>query len=172
MPEIADGARERVVARGRISRLIPIALAFCYAAQCAWFIGTQSFTYDEPVHVIAGLDAWRHGRFELWNDQPPLGRLLITAPLIIAGHSRWQIEDRGPSGANFWTVSIRPDPVALAWVIRPVNVALGLALAALLWTTTRRLFSTGAANLALALFACSPPLVAHFSLATVDGTDA
>src|SRR5262249_8905989 len=39
----------------------------------------------------------------------------------------------------------------------------------LLWITTRRMFSETGANLALALFAFSPPLIAHFSVATVDG---
>jgi hypothetical protein len=164
--ETAPPAARRLAIR---SSLIPIGLAVCFAAQCAWFIGTQSFTYDEPAHIIAGLDAWRHGRFELWNDQPPLGRLLVTAPLVIGRPDRWQLDDLGPAGANFWTVAIRPDPVALAWHTRPANVALGLVLMWLLWITARRLFSTAAASFALALFACSPALIAHFSLATVDG---
>jgi hypothetical protein len=162
------GSAVRPRPRRRLA-LMPIALAMLFAGQCFWFIGTQSFTYDEAPHIIAGLDAWRHGRFEQWNDQPPLGRLLVTVPLLYSNAEKWQIEDRGPSSANFWTVSIRPDAVALAWLTRPVNVALGLVLAALLWTTVRRLLSEGAANLALALFACSPALIAHFSLATVDG---
>jgi len=147
---------------------VPALCLAWFTAQCLWFVGTQSLTYDEPVHVIAGLDAWRHGAFQQWNDQPPLGRLLVTTPLLFSDVD-WQIEDRGPSGANFWTVSVRPDPVKLARLTRPVNVALGLVLGALLWITARRLFSVGAANLALALYACSPALVAHFSLATVDG---
>src|SRR6185295_9594304 len=98
-----------------------------------WFVATQSLTYDEPVHVIAGLDAWRRGRFEQWNDQPPLGRLLLTAPLLLSPADAWTLVDRGPSGANYWTVAIAPDPVALAWRTRAVNVALGVLLAVLLW---------------------------------------
>ena len=167
MPAIGDAwatARPRVP-----SAVVAAALAACFAAQCLWFVGTQSLTYDEPVHLLAGLDAWRHGRFEQWNDQPPLGRLLLTAPLLLSASDTWHLDDLGPSGANFWTVSVRPDPVSLAWRTRPVNIALGLLLAASVWITARRLFSEESANLALALFACSPALVAHFSLATVDG---
>jgi hypothetical protein len=163
------GDRPATPARRRPCQVvIPIALGALFAGQCLWFIGTQSFTYDEAPHIIAGLDAWRHGRFEQWNDQPPLGRLLITAPLAFSSQ-RWELEDLGPSGANFWTFSIRPDPARLAWLTRPVNVALGLALMWLLWTTTRRLVSESAATVAVALFAFSPALIAHFSLATVDG---
>jgi 4-amino-4-deoxy-L-arabinose transferase-like glycosyltransferase len=77
--------------------------------------------------------------------------------------------DRGPSGANYWSVLVQPDPIGLARRTRAVNIGLGLVLAALVWFTARRLFSAGAANVALALLVCSPALVAHFSLATVDG---
>jgi 4-amino-4-deoxy-L-arabinose transferase-like glycosyltransferase len=48
-------------------------------------------------------------------------------------------------------------------------VLLGIILALVLWTTTRRLFSPKAANLGLALFAFSPALIAHYSLITTDG---
>jgi dolichyl-phosphate-mannose-protein mannosyltransferase len=171
MPAIIEAARQPARARSRrLQRLIPIALAAAFASQCLWFIGTQSFTYDEGPHIIAGLDAWRHGRFDQWNDQPPLGRLLVTAPIVATGADRWRIENLGPSGANFWTIAIAPDPVRLAWYTRPVAVALGLALMWLVWTTTRRLVSEPAALVAATLFACSPGLIAHFSLATVDGT--
>ena len=143
--------------------------AACFTAQCLWFVATQSLTYDEPVHVIAGLDAWRAHRFTEWNDQPPLGRLLLTAPLLLSAPERWQLEDRGPAGANYWSIFVHPDPIGLARRTRAVNIGLGLLLAALVWFTARRLFSVGSANVALAVFACSPALVAHFSLATVDG---
>ena len=134
-----------------------------------WFVATQSLTYDEPVHVIAGLDAWRAHRFTRWNDQPPLGRLLLTAPLLLSPPERWHLENRGPAGANYWSILVQSDPLGLARRTRAVNIGLGLLLAALVWLTARHLFSPGAANVALALFACSPALVAHFSLATVDG---
>ena len=148
---------------------LAFAFAACFTAQCVWFVGTQSLTYDEPVHVIAGLEAWRAHRFTQWNDQPPLGRLLLTAPLLLSAPDRWQLDDHGPAGANYWSILVRPDPNGLAWRTRTVNIGLGLMLAALVWFTARRLFSAAAANVSLAVFACSPALVAHFSLATVDG---
>lgn len=170
MPPVVDtGAPAAPVRRSLRSIVIPIGLAACFVVQSLWFIGTQSFTYDEPAHIIAGLDAWRHLRFERWNDQPPLGRVLLTAPVAAGRSDRWQLDDLGPSGANFWTIAIRPDPVALAWHTRPMNVALALTLMWLLWTAAWRLFSAAAANFALALFCCSPVLIAHYSLATVDG---
>jgi hypothetical protein len=123
-------------------------------------MATQSLTFDEPAHIAAGLDAWHHQRYEHWNDQPPLARLLLTIPLLPGG-DRWHIESHG---------LIQPSPEQFAWHTRPVISALGLLLGWLLWATARRMFSEAAANVALALFVFSPPIIAHFSLATIDGT--
>ena len=71
--------------------LFPALLALVYVVQCAWFIRTQSLTYDEPVHIAEGLEAWRHGRFEQYNDHPPLARLWCALPLL---NPKWQIEVR------------------------------------------------------------------------------
>ena len=57
----------------------------------------------------------------------------------------------------------------MAWRTRPMNTLLGVALGMALWFATRRLFSEGAANVALALYAFTPSLIAHFSVATTDG---
>ena len=141
--------------------LIPSLLCLLYGAQCAWFIGTQSMTADEPEHIAAGLDAWRHGEFRSWDDQPPLARLLFALPLL---DTNWRFETVAGE-----IEPIRPGPESWAWRARPVNVLLGFLLAGLLWTTARRRFSAGAANFALALFVFSPALIAHFSVAAIDG---
>ena len=149
----------------RLRWLLPALLAFLYVVQCAWFIRTQSLTYDEPVHIAEGLNAWRYGRFEQYNDHPPLARLWCTLPLIGA---KWQVEIQQLPD-SFRVNRIAPDPISMAWRARAMNVLLGLALAWLLWRAADRLFSRTAANFALALFAFSPSLIAHFSIATTDG---
>jgi 4-amino-4-deoxy-L-arabinose transferase-like glycosyltransferase len=144
---------------------IPTVLLALFVAQSLWFIGTQSLTYDEPAHIIAGVQAWQHGRFEYWNDHPPLGRLWVTFPLART-HADFEWKE-GTSG--FQVTAMRPGPERMAWSTRPMNTLLGLVLGLALWFATLRLFSEGAANLALALFAFTPSLIAHFSLATTDG---
>src|SRR5581483_9938569 len=145
--------------------LIPITLCLIYLAQCAWFIRTQSLTYDEPTHIAAGLEALRNGRFEIWDDHhPPLARLLFALPLH---DPKWQIQISPEEG--FIVKNIAPNPEALSWRARTMNVLLGLTLAILFWFTARRLFSEPAANFALTLFVFSPALIAHFSLTTTDG---
>ena len=159
---VSGAARTR---RAWVRVAIPALLLTIYIGQCFWFIRTQSLTYDEPVHIAEGLDAWRNGRFEQYNDHPPLARLLCT--LLLIG-SKWQVQvEQLPDGFRIHRVD--PDPIALAWRARAVNVFLGLLLGLLLWMEARNWFSPQAANFSLALFACSPSLIAHFSLATTDG---
>ena len=147
---------------------IPVALLALFALQSLWFIGTQSLTYDEPGHIIAGLDAWQHGRFEMWTDHPPLGHFWLTLPLARA---HVEIEQQElPRG--YRVTAMQPGPEWLAWHTRPMNTLLGIALGLTLWFATRRLFSEGAANVALALFAFTPSLIANFSVTTTDGIGA
>jgi 4-amino-4-deoxy-L-arabinose transferase-like glycosyltransferase len=144
---------------------IPFVLLSVFAMQSLWFVQTQSLTYDEPAHIIAGVDAWRHGRFELWNDHPPLGRLWLTLPVARADSQfAWQQLLSG-----YRIMAMQPGPEEMALRTRPMNTVLGLALGIALWFAARRLFSEGAANVTLALFAFTPSLVAHFSVATTDG---
>jgi len=142
--------------------LIFASLLLVYVLQCLWFIGTQSLTCDEPAHMVAGLEALRDHKFEFLNDQPPLARMLFAIPLAMRGTQLHWFEGR-------WIDSTYPSPEAIAWTGRPVNVALGILLVILLWRTARRWFSDGAANFALALFAFSPGMIAHFSVMTIDG---
>jgi len=144
---------------------IPFVLLSVFAMQSLWFIQTQSLTYDEPAHIIAGIDSWRHGRFEHWNDHPPLGRLWLTLPLARADSEfAWQ---QLPTG--YRVMAMQPGPEEIALRTRPMNMLLGIALGVALWFAARRLFSEGAANVTLALFVFTPSLIAHFSVATTDG---
>jgi hypothetical protein len=147
----------------RVGWIIPTLLCLLFVGQCAWFIDTQSLTNDEPLHILAGLDAWKYHRFERWNDHPPLVFLLCTLPLLVNhGDIHYVADARYMDG-------ITPSPEAVAWGARPVIVLLGVLLGVLLWITARRLFSEGAANFALAFFAFSPSLIAHFSVSCNDG---
>jgi hypothetical protein len=148
---------------------VPGILLLAYILQCAWFIRTRSLTYDEPAHIRAGLEGWRDHRFEVWNDHPPLVRFLCTLPLI---DRRWQIDVESEANGGWHVPRVAPDPESMADRARSMNVLLGVTLAILVWLTARGMFSWGAANLALALFAFSPPLISHFSLVTTDGAAA
>ena len=167
MKKSSSSKSKTIVARSHLSprTAIPFLLLSVFALQSLWFIQTQSLTYDEPAHIIAGIDAWQHGRLEKWNDHPPLGRLWLTLPLArVDSQFAWQ---KLPTG--YRVMAMQPVPEVLALRTRLMNAVLGLTLGIALWFAARRLFSVGTANVALALFVFTPSLIAHFSVATTDG---
>lgn len=152
------------IAAPRLSRaswfIIPF-LLLLFVLQCGWFIQTQSLTNDEPEHIVAGVDAWHFSEFERWHDQPPLARLLFSLPML--GQNVIYTSSNG--GIH----PVAPAPPVWQYRTRWVNVLLGVAMMLLLWKTARHLFSEPAADFVLALAVLSPDLIAHFSLATIDG---
>jgi hypothetical protein len=105
--------------RGHVRKwLVPSILLLVYIVHCAWFIRTQSLTYDEPPHIRAGMEAWRDHRFEVWNDHPPLARLLCTLPLI---DGRWQIDVESDANGGWHVPRVAPDPESLAHRARSVK---------------------------------------------------
>ena len=102
----------------------PPSCCCCFVLQSLWFIRTQSLTYDEPGHIIAGLEAWQHGRFEMWTDHPPLGRFWLMLPL-----ARAHVEiAQEPLARGYRVTVMQPGPEWLAWHTRPMNTLLGVAL--------------------------------------------
>ncbi len=158
-PQASQGFR-----RGKRFAL-PALLLLIYVAQCVWFVRTQSFTFDEPLHITTGLHAWRYGRFDFVLEHPPLGHLLPTLPIAFG---KWDIAWADFAKKGILVTDIT-QPVRMAMRVRLVNVVLGIFLGILLWFTARNIFSEGAANLVLGLFAFSPSLIAHFSQVTTDG---
>ena len=73
------------------------------------------------------------GKFERWNDHPPLGRLWLTLPIARTPlDTKVQFTDR-----DFLVTRMQPGPEWLAWHTRPMNTLLGLALGIALWFATR-----------------------------------
>src|SRR5258708_31650915 len=94
-----------------------------------------------------------------------MGGVWCSLPLL---DEKYQVEiQKLPE--SFRVARMAPDPESLAWRARAMNVLLGLLLALLVWRVADRLFSRTAANFALTLFAFSPALIAHFSIAATDG---
>ncbi|HEX8926090.1 MAG TPA: glycosyltransferase family 39 protein, partial [Terriglobales bacterium] len=119
-----------------------------------------------PLHIQAGLDEWRRGSFRFIADHPPLAHLLPTLPLAHNSDVKltWVFK---PFVADL--VAASPSPEYIALRSRLVILMFGVALMLLVWYQARQMFSEGAANFALALFAFSPSLIAHFSIVATDG---
>jgi hypothetical protein len=59
--------------------LLVVALALLTVGRSAWGTRLDSFTADEPWHVVAGVAYLRHGDFALNPEQPPLIKLWTAA---------------------------------------------------------------------------------------------
>ncbi len=71
------------------------------AGLLAWSATRHSPGIDEVGHLAAGLHHWRTGRFDLYRVNPPLVRLVATAPLAL-------------SGVELPDVAVDPSPTARA----------------------------------------------------------
>jgi len=54
-----------------------------HAALLAWAATRHSPAIDEVGHLAAGLSHWKFGRFDLYRVNPPLVRLVATAPVAL-----------------------------------------------------------------------------------------
>ncbi len=61
------------------------ALLAVHAGLLAWGATRHSPSIDEVGHLAAGLSHWRTGHFNLYRVNPPLVRLVATAPLAALG---------------------------------------------------------------------------------------
>jgi hypothetical protein len=136
-------------------------LIACLAASAAWCLSASarlSATFDEPVYLASGLEAWRTGSHArlMHMGTMPLPVDLNTLPLYM--WERWH--------------GVELDPVADLERILPWARAGTLVFWSILlvygWLAARQLAGPWGGRLAAAWLACEPNLLAHASLATTD----
>jgi hypothetical protein len=135
----------------------------------------HSPTLNEPAHLVAGVSYWRFGRFDLYNVNPPLIRLVAAAPLLFAGaKAEFNSLQEG--------VGVRPEFIlgeqfvaangerslwlfTLArWACIPFSLLGGYI--CLRWAS--ELYGRGAGLLALLLWCVCPNIIAFGQLITPD----
>lgn len=153
--------------RGRIAGLVAIiAIAACARVAATWRVFSQ--TVDEPIHVAAGHQWLREGRYDLDVEHPPLARILFAL-------DAWDTPAEGSHVARgnqlFWRDGRYLTNLARA---RAGNLPF-LVLAVLVvyfWSAATPVAAlAGKAKtglIAAALFACLPPVLAHAGLTTTD----
>jgi len=129
--------------------------------------------------MVAGISHWRFGRFDLYKVNPPLLRLVATAPVaamspaedwrayssLPADRSERGVRDdflRVNSGRVFWLHTIaRWSVIPFAWI--------GLSTC---FTWARRLYGTASGLTAASLWCFSPTVLGHAQLITPDAAAA
>jgi hypothetical protein len=136
-------------------------VVFCGTLSSVWCVTAAdqlSATFDEPLYVERGLQAWRDGSHSglLRVGTMPLPADVQTLPLYL-----WECW----RGAPFDPVE---DFAALLPVARAGTLAFWWLLLIYGFVAARSLAGPWAGKLAVALLACEPSLLAHASLATTD----
>src|SRR5437870_226947 len=153
---------------------IGLLLVLFFIIQGIFFIGANSPTYDEAMHLAAGYSYLAKRDFRINPENPPLNKELVALPLFLIYRlpfnpdpQHWRDGADFLIGQNFLYRSTIPADQLLA-LSRLPNLFLGSSLIALIGWWSYRLWGSSAAILAMGLACFEPNLIAHSSLATAD----
>ncbi|MDN3027381.1 phospholipid carrier-dependent glycosyltransferase [Streptomyces sp. S.PB5] len=129
----------------------------------------QTPTIDEPVYVGTAASYLHEHRIRYNPEHPPLGKLVIGAGLALADphYDPSFTGDQGQVGRHLLYASGNDPWRVMLWARLPV-IVLTLAFGLVVFAFARELVGGAGAVLALALYAFSPDVIAHGSLATLD----
>ena len=155
----------------------PAAAAVVLAA--FWFflqasLWDKSVTHDEIIHAAGGYTYWRFGDYRIQPENGNLPQRVAALPLL-AGHYafpardsvEWRLPDQWGLAVR-WFFKLGNDATGM---LRRGRAACGLfavALGALVWWWSRRLFGPWGGMLSLVLYVLDPTILANGSLMTSD----
>jgi hypothetical protein len=167
-PQTAAPARPRARRKWLFALLIVVMLGQMAAAMVVTAV-QQTPTIDEPVYVGAAVTYVQQHSLRYNPEHPPLGKLIMAAGLVF-------VEPKlDPAFRGNQTVLGRHllydagnDPYELMFAARLPMIILTLLFGLVVFAFARDLVGPVGALLALALYAFSPDVIAHGSLATLD----
>ena len=125
--------------------------------------------YDEPVHIVCGLEWLGQGAYTIEEQHPPLARVATAIGPYLAGL-------RSPAGtdnANMWRVSNRVLDESADYLQTLLLARLGIlpffiVACVLVAVWAKRWFGAEGAIIATVLLTTTPTVLAHAALATTD----
>jgi hypothetical protein len=152
--------------------LLPFLVVVLLAQMAAAMVTTavqQTPTIDEPIYVATAADYLHEHRVRLNPEHPPLGKLVIAAGVAVADpHLDTSYRGDQSRFAQHLLYASGNDPWRLMFWARLPVIVLTLLFGLVVFAFARELAGTAAGLAALALYAFSPDLIAHGSLATLD----
>jgi 4-amino-4-deoxy-L-arabinose transferase-like glycosyltransferase len=134
----------------------------------------ESTTSDELVHVTGGYSYWVFNDYRLQPENGNLPQRWVALPTWIAGarfpdldQVYWRKSDAWTMGHEFF-YETGEDHFPRLMAARAMTALFSVALGALVFCWSRRLFGTKGAFVSLAFFCFSPTLLAHGAYATSD----
>lgn len=169
------GAVYALLERPKIARRAVAGLLIVHTFLLGYSAYVHSPTLNEPGHLVAGLSYWKFGRFDVYNVNPPLVKMVAALPVMAVGYNEdWSGFYEGPGarpemrmGEDF--VSANGERsfflfMIARWVCLPFSW-LG-AIACYLWA--RDLYGRPSGILACTIWCFEPNILAHASLITSD----
>jgi len=163
--KLSTNARRRVLTVALISLLAILVL------QLALSIRRETQTWDEACHIFAGYRYWTRGDFGMNPEHPPLVKVLATVPLLslpLSAPERKNLFSKEEDFISATQFVYSNDAEKTLFRTRMTAALLTLLLAVLLFASTREMFGTKAAFVALTLFVFEPNILAHGALVTTD----
>lgn len=140
----------------------------------AWGAWSHSPAWDEIGHLPAGLSHWQLGRFDYYRVNPPLVRLVATAPLLLANprlvyrmSSDPRVRLEFDSGHEF-IHSYGELACSYFSIARLACIPFSLLGGYVCYRWARDLYGVPSALLALALWCFSPSIFANAQMITPD----
>lgn len=164
--------RRRLVALLGRPRLVPLLVVLLLGQMAVAMVTTavqQSPTIDEPVYVGAAAEYLHERRLVHNPEHPPLGKLVVGIGVALADP---RVDpsftgDQGRLGRQLLYESGN-DPWRLMLFARLPVIVLTLSFGLIVFTFARELAGVVGGLTALGLYAFSPDVIAHGSLATLD----
>lgn len=156
----------------RRRRLVPLLVAVLLAQMAVAMVTTavrQTPTIDEPVYVATAADYLHEHRVHYNPEHPPLGKLVVAVGVALADpHVDPSFTGTQEAAGRHLLYESGNDPWrVMLWARLPV-IVLTLLFGLVVFAFARDLAGRAPALTALALYAFSPDVVAHGSLATLD----
>jgi 4-amino-4-deoxy-L-arabinose transferase-like glycosyltransferase len=134
----------------------------------------KSATSDEVVHVLAGVSYWRENDYRVDPENGNLPQRWMSLPLLVAGTRLPSLGDH--PDLNEWALAqeffyeLGNDPDRMLLASRVMIALLAVALGALVYGWSSRLFGRGGGLVSLTLYCFSTAILANGPLATSDLT--
>ncbi|MGQ9575051.1 MAG: ArnT family glycosyltransferase [Thermoguttaceae bacterium] len=156
-------------------RSVAACLVLAQIGLLAWSASRHSATYDEAGFLAAGIAHWTFARFDAYRVNPPLVRLVATAPVILSRPEvDWTGFSSGPIArpefyiGHRFTLDQGPRAFRFIRMARWACIPFSLLGAWICYPWARELYGPGAGLVALALWCFSPNILAHGQLITAD----
>ena len=154
---------------------ISIVFVALHSALLIWGASRHSPTWDEVAHLPAGLSHWQLGRFDLFRVNPPLVRLFAALPPLAAGvEVDWTGYDdaagiRSERLVRHHFLSANGSRVFFYYTMaRWICIPFSWIGAFVCFRWANDLYGERSAVLAVAIWCCSPNVIAHAQCITPD----